>query len=131
MKIVINSVKITLRNQDAVILPITLFGVNSDNCKLIDVSNEKGTLLIIIEHKKLLTLLDVSGVDNHLLISFDEGKKFMGATYCHTIEDRSFIISSQARYAVFIAHDQLDFSASSIIEFELYPANLYQQHNNG
>lgn len=118
MKKMNNSVKVILRNQETVVIPCTVFAVNSDNCKLKDVSNDKGTLLISIEHNKLLTLLDVSGIENHLLLSFNESKKFVGITYCHTVGDNSFIVSSQAKFAILIDFEDAEFDVKDISELE-------------
>ena len=118
MKKMNKSVKIILKNQDAIVRPCAVFPVNSDNCKLKDVSKDMGTLLILIEHQKILTLLDVSGIENYLLLSFDERKKFVGTTYCHTVSDNSFIVSSQAKFAVLIDFEDASFDVKDICELE-------------
>ena len=93
-------------------------GVLETNCKLKDVTNEYGTLLILISHNRVQHFLDVSGIENYLFLGFDENKKFIGTTFCNTTEDRSFIISTQARFAVFISIDNLPFLPSESIELE-------------
>ena len=93
-------------------------GVRETNCKLKDVTDEYGTLLILISHNRVQHFLDVSGIENYLFLGFDENKKFIGTTFCNTTEDRSFIISTQARFAVFISIDNLPFHPSESIELE-------------
>ena len=110
--------RIKLKSGKYFIMHCGLLSIMKTNCKLKDVTEELGTMLILISHKRVQNLLDVSGIENYLFLGFDENKKFMGTTFCDNVEDRNFIISTQARFAVFISKDNLPFHPSESVELE-------------
>ena len=87
--------RIKLKSGKYFIMHCGLLSIMKTNCKLKDVTEELGTMLILISHKRVQNLLDVSGIENYLFLGFDENKKFMGTTFCDNVEDRNFIISTQ------------------------------------
>jgi hypothetical protein len=113
-----NTGKLHLHSGETYSFNASVMTVYTNNFKLDELSRENGRLLILIGHSKLQTLIDVSGIEHHLLLGFDAHKKFIGTTYCNTQGDNNFIVSLQARFALLIDINDIQFDVSDINKLE-------------
>ncbi len=93
--------------------------ITGRNSKLDTVDNiRESPHLIVFSKSHLQTYLDVSGIDGHLLISFDKDKQFTGATSCNSTHNSNFALLTQAKYAVFIEQRLVNFNVVGISRIE-------------
>ena len=111
--------KIHLKNGKLYNMTFSVLSVLANNLQLKEISDKSGTLLMLIRHEKIQTYIDVSGIENHLLLSFDDKKMFIGTTFCHSPLNKSFILASQAKFAILIELDDISFAPCEIISLEI------------
>ena len=110
--------KLILKNGVYFVPRCSVLRILNNNCKLKELTADRDAMLVIIDHKKVQVLLDVSEIENYLFLSFDKHKKYTGTTCCNTAADRSFIIASQAHYAIFIPMENLPIHPSEIVALQ-------------
>lgn len=89
------------------------FAVNpyKTNKKFIDIKDYDSStnILLEIQHKSMNTFLNLTSLNNHILITFDETGKVVLRTVCKSSDDTGeFIISTQEKKVLIITENNLE-----------------------
>ena len=99
------TIQVHLQNGDYLHFEITHLFTHSTNISLEHQINKYKALFLVIYHKKVQTLIDLTGVKNSVMLIFNRDKEYIGFNVCHSDLDSSFVIASRAKYALIIPEE--------------------------